>query len=135
VSAQTIAEPDTMPLALGSPRTSAAVIASLYATSTQQRERALLGRLDELDVQLDVAEHNADVLLAHEYLQAIRSGVNFATPAGQVTATRLLRLAQAGLARAVAEHAATRDAILDQLAAVQASMPAAAGRALRAVTR
>jgi hypothetical protein len=135
VTAQTIAEPDTMPLALGSPRTSAAVIASLYATSTQQRERALLGRLDELDVALDVAEHNAYVILKAEFDALLAAGVDLASDSGRVTATRLLRLAQAGLARAVAEHTAARDAILDQLTAVQASMPAAAGRTLRAVTR
>jgi hypothetical protein len=135
VSAQTIAEPDTVSLALGSPRTAPSVIAGLYAASTQQRERALLARLDELDVQLDVAEHNAYVILKAEFGALLAAGVDLASDSGQVTVTRLLRLAQAGLARAVAEHAAARDAILDQLAAVQASMPAAAGRTLRAVTR
>jgi polysaccharide pyruvyl transferase WcaK-like protein len=112
-----------MPLALAavaSDRTPAAVIASLYATSTQQRERALLGRLDELDVALDVAEHQGYLHLKRQCDALIAAGVDLASDAGQVTVTRLLRLAQAGLARAVAE---------------QASMPAAAGRTLRAVTR
>jgi hypothetical protein len=137
VTAQPIAEPDTMPLALAAPpadRTAPAVIADMYAAAARIRECALLGRYADNDDTFAAAERNlyrifkADV----EHLWAQYDGPS---PAALEVAMWMLRRRGAALDRAVADHAATRDALLDQLTAVQASMPAAAGRALRAVTR